>query len=134
MNLIFPLTKYYSVLTEVLTMSISETLFFKKTSKAGVEKAREFIVQLKYGSCIKSELLIHDFEKEVAASAELMFSKIKYQLCQHFSTVSRGKPKQYIPAALNCMVWNPVLKELQCGATYGLMLINYVVPKNVLRH
>lgn len=110
-------------------MSNSETLTTttttKNCSKADVEKkAKEFIVQLKYGSYIKYELLIHDFETKVAACTELMFSKIEYPLCQHFSVVSQWKPKQYNPSALSCTVWEPVLKELQSGATYGLMLIN----------
>lgn len=89
-----PFPTYYSVLTEVLTMSNSETLTTttttKNCSKADVEKkAKEFIVQLKYGSYIKYELLIHDFETKVAACTELMFSKIEYPLCQHFSVVSQ---------------------------------------------
>lgn len=51
------------------------------------------------------------FKAEVPASAESVFSMSKYPLLQHFSIVSQGKSKQYIPSALNQIMWNTVLKE-----------------------
>lgn len=60
------------------------------------------------------------FKVKVPRSAESGFSMSKYPLLQHFSIVSQGKSKQYIPSALNQIMWNTVLKELQFGAAYGL--------------